>query len=270
MPADVIAPAATETADLGATSTEQTVSTEAAAAPTETFDWSPYGEQHVAVKVNGEDLNVPLKEAIAGYQRQADYTRKTQDLAARQTDLEFAASLTAALERDPVSTLQFLGQAYGLDTTAQTAANQEPEILTPEEQKLQALDSTVSQLHAWQAQQQVRQELDGLKSQYGDINEAEVLRHAVEIGAPSLETAYAHMKFGEVMAELQATKSAQDARATEQAAANQQALDGKRGATAVVSSGHSPAAGVVTSGSGKPTLAEAALAAMQKHGFATQ
>lgn len=35
----------------------------------------------VTVKVNGKDAQVPLKEAIAGYQRQADYSRKTMELA---------------------------------------------------------------------------------------------------------------------------------------------------------------------------------------------
>jgi hypothetical protein len=35
----------------------------------------------VTVKVNGKDEQVQLKEALAGYQRQADYSRKTMELA---------------------------------------------------------------------------------------------------------------------------------------------------------------------------------------------
>lgn len=41
----------------------------------------------VTIKVNGKDEKVPLKEAIAGYQRQADYTRKTQEVAEARRQL---------------------------------------------------------------------------------------------------------------------------------------------------------------------------------------
>ena len=40
-----------------------------------------YGDKYVAVQVNGEEVRVPLKEALSGYQRQADYTRKTRNSA---------------------------------------------------------------------------------------------------------------------------------------------------------------------------------------------
>lgn len=38
----------------------------------------------VTVKVNGEEIQVKQSELIAGYQRGADYTRKTQELAAER------------------------------------------------------------------------------------------------------------------------------------------------------------------------------------------
>lgn len=40
------------------------------------------------VKVDGEIVEVSLKEALAGYQRQADYTRKAQALAAEKEELQ--------------------------------------------------------------------------------------------------------------------------------------------------------------------------------------
>jgi hypothetical protein len=40
------------------------------------------------VKVQGEELDVELDELVNGYQRQADYTRKTQELAAKQKEIE--------------------------------------------------------------------------------------------------------------------------------------------------------------------------------------
>ena len=40
------------------------------------------------VKVNGEEIDVPLNELLAGYQRTADYTRKTQEVAAMRQQYE--------------------------------------------------------------------------------------------------------------------------------------------------------------------------------------
>jgi hypothetical protein len=45
-------------------------------------------EPRYRVKVNGEDIEIPLSEALKGYQRQADYTRKTEELARQRRDVE--------------------------------------------------------------------------------------------------------------------------------------------------------------------------------------
>lgn len=44
--------------------------------------------QTVTVKIDGKALEVPLDEVVAGYQRQADYSRKTQALAEERRALE--------------------------------------------------------------------------------------------------------------------------------------------------------------------------------------
>jgi hypothetical protein len=44
------------------------------------------------VKVDGETVKITLDEALAGYQRQADYTRKAQALAAEREEIEQAKS----------------------------------------------------------------------------------------------------------------------------------------------------------------------------------
>ena len=46
-----------------------------------TLNVDEFANHHVVVKVDGEDVRVPLSEAVAGYSRQADYTRKTQEAA---------------------------------------------------------------------------------------------------------------------------------------------------------------------------------------------
>src|ERR1700752_3603520 len=46
------------------------------------------GEPRHTVKVDGESLEVPLSELIKGYQRGADYTRKTMRLADERRETE--------------------------------------------------------------------------------------------------------------------------------------------------------------------------------------
>lgn len=47
------------------------------------------GEDEIhLVKVDGEEIEVPYKELVDGYQRQADYTRKTQELAVQRREIE--------------------------------------------------------------------------------------------------------------------------------------------------------------------------------------
>lgn len=48
----------------------------------------PEEEQKFTVKVDGQELEVGLQELLSGYQRQADYTRKTQALAEERRKLE--------------------------------------------------------------------------------------------------------------------------------------------------------------------------------------
>jgi type II secretory pathway component PulF len=72
-----------------------------------------FGEKYVSVQVNGEEVQVPLKEALSGYQRQADYTRKTQELSEQRRQVQFGGALQEALQNDPKGTLELLKQHYG-------------------------------------------------------------------------------------------------------------------------------------------------------------
>ena len=73
-----------------------------------------FSDHHVVVKVDGEDVRVPLSEAVAGYSRQADYTRKTQELAQQKQSLQWASAVAQALENDPNRTIELLQTHYGL------------------------------------------------------------------------------------------------------------------------------------------------------------
>lgn len=80
-------------------------------------DEDDYEEQDVyTVNVAGEEIDVTLDEALKGYQREADYTRKTQQLAserkefkAEKEEFEQVRAQTAQLRDAYAQTLQDLG-----------------------------------------------------------------------------------------------------------------------------------------------------------------
>ena len=80
----------------------------------ELFDYTEVGDKFVKLQVDGEEVLVPVKEALAGYQRQADYTRKTQELSEQRKSIEYAAALQEALQNDPANTLRLLQEQYGV------------------------------------------------------------------------------------------------------------------------------------------------------------
>ena len=47
-------------------------------------------EQYYPIKLDGEDMEITLDEALKGYQRQSDYTKKTQALADERKQIEAA------------------------------------------------------------------------------------------------------------------------------------------------------------------------------------
>ena len=75
----------------------------------------------VPVVIDGKEMQVPLKEAIAGYQRQADYSRKTMALAEERKQIQQEASQVMA-ERAQYA--QLLG---ALQQQLQEVAPQQPD-----------------------------------------------------------------------------------------------------------------------------------------------
>jgi hypothetical protein len=71
-------------------------------------DEDPHLAETYQVKVDGEVVEISLKEALAGYQRQADYTRKAQALAAEREELISAQSEFA----ETLNTLGVLDEAW--------------------------------------------------------------------------------------------------------------------------------------------------------------
>ena len=229
--------------------------------------------QTFTVKVNGTDQTVTLEEMQAGYMRQADYTRKTTDVANQRKELEKAVVLSEALEKDPRRTLETIAAHYGVN--APVAAPQraavdygddnlgEPENVDPNMQALQAevdrLNSQLSSVATTQQMGKIDQELAALESQYGTIDRETLLRHASVNNLP-IATAYRDLHFEEAQSALTAQKERQ--------AAEQAVVEQKRQQAGVVSSGVGAAAGSVgePSGGGEMSLMDALKSTMSELG----
>ena len=207
------------------------------------------------VKVDGAESEVTLGELQQGYQRQADYTRKTQELASERQRLEQAEAIVSALEADPQGALTALSTAFGIEDTRQTSSTDEWEDEPdPQEQRIASLEATVAQQTRTSRQTALEKEVNALHSKYGDFDADALYRHALSNRIPNLEAAYAHMNFGSLA--TYAGRLHEEREITES----------KRGAK--VESGTSRQAGVVTSTAAeKPmSLREAFASAKKEHG----
>ena len=253
-----------ESSIFGQTETEnQPLETEAPV-----FDWSSHTDQLVTVKVDGEELQVPLGEAINGYQRQADYTRKTQSLSEQQNELEYAQSLQTALENDPEGTVEYLARVYGVDLAQNTAAEDiEPEYFTPEEQRIADLEKRVMQQETVRQEEAVLQEIIQLQDRYGEFDETALLSYAIKHQIPSLDMAYTHMMFPQVQQGAKAYEEAMSKYEAQKLEAESKATQAKRAAAGVVSPGHGTSSSAV--GVNTPevmSLRQAFSQAVQQHG----
>jgi hypothetical protein len=189
------------------------------------FDPEPYADTLVRVKVSGEEVEVPLADALAGYQRQADYTRKTQELAAERQQLEFARTLQQALEANPAQTLALLQEQYGLSRQQaedMLADDDDDWMADPVEKKLRGLEQEFSQrfeqMDRFFAQQQLERQIQQLQQTYGDeFNPKEVVSEALRLGIDDLDLAYRQMAFNRYWAQTQAQKDHSEAQAAEMA-----------------------------------------------------
>ncbi len=189
-----------ESADIPKASTEES---------TETVESETY-----TIKVDGEEQTVTLEELQSGYQRQADYTRKTQELASDRQRLQQAEAIANALESDPAGTISALSTAFGVsDTQASPESDDSWEDMDPTEQRIARIEAQMESQAAAARQQAIDKEVVELKSKYGDFDERALFQHALSNGIPNLDAAYAHMRFGEVAAS--AAKAQADREVTE-------------------------------------------------------
>ena len=104
------------------------------------FSWDEYADRKIKLPVAGEEIEVPLRGALSGYQRQADYTRKTQELSQERSQLQFASAIQQALENDPQSTIDLLKEHYNLN---EGLSEEEDIFADPMEKQYRQLESRI-------------------------------------------------------------------------------------------------------------------------------
>lgn len=211
------------------------------------LDVGEVSDHLVTVKVDGEELRVPLREALSGYQRQADYTRKTQSLAERERELEYYETLSRALEQDFDTTVNILRQRYGhVEADRMVAQAQDdygrwdddpwgsdPWQSDPGDDRIARIEQQLSHMREQQelqeAQKVISSTLQGLQGKYGEsFNPQEVVRAALDRGItdPNLfEMVYRDLAYDKLLARQQAARSAAEKRQAENAARRSAAVD---------------------------------------------
>jgi hypothetical protein len=191
-----------------------------------------YGDKYVSVSVGGEELQVPLKEALSGYQRQADYTRKTQELSEQRKQVQYGVALQEALQNDPNGTLALLSQHYGV---AQQPSEEEELYMDPVEKQYRQLDQRLAAFEQQKAMDQLERTVQSLQTRYGsDFDANEVVAKALALGSSDLEAVYKPVAFVRLYDDATAFRHLRENKAQE----HTQVTQAKRQAS-VVSSGSS-------------------------------
>lgn len=228
------------------------VSTEIGEAPEvakDYFSWDEYADRNVKLNVAGEEIDVPLKEALAGYQRQADYTRKTQELSEQRKQVQFGTALQEALQNNPGDTLELLKQHYGLN---EQQSSEDELLLDPVEKQYRQLETRMKAFEQEKALRDLEKTVESLSRKYGDAFDAdEVIAKALATGNSNLEAVYKQTAFDRIYEQSLTTLQVKAKKAEEEKAIVQSKRD-----AAVVSKGASSKSADVAS---KPitTLREA-------------
>lgn len=169
------------------------------------IDTEAMGGHLVKVRVDGSDVEMPLKDALQGVMMQKDYTRKTQELSEVRRRLGQADALAAALDADPIGTLKQLAEAYDIDP-GDGFQQAEPD---PVRDQLRAQQAQLNEMRNSTVQQQIASEVNNLKTQYGEFDVQATADYAVE-HRMTLTNAYKAMNFDSVRGQGQPSTAEQN------------------------------------------------------------
>ena len=187
-----------------------------------------------SVNVNGQVEEVTLEQLTNGFMRQADYTRKTTEVANLKAESEQGILLMDALTRNPQEAVQAMVDHYGLNMgTAQAQTNEGYDYQHEEGQvqvnpEIEELRQEIRNLSQQNAQSALDKESEFLAKEYGASVEdiAAAKKHAILNGYPNIESAFQNLHF----ADAWDSKT----REGERRATDAQVLEEKRAATGVV------------------------------------
>lgn len=172
------------------------------------FNYTEYADKKIRIKVDGEEVEVPLSEALAGYQRQSDYTRKTQELSKQRAELQTAQAIQEALATNPEETIRLLQQHYGKPAAAPKQQGFYPTVQEedlwedPVMKELDELKRWKQELEFKETVTSIEKELQSLEVKYGeDFNRDEVIAKALETNSTDLEATFKLIQFDRVYTE---------------------------------------------------------------------
>lgn len=250
--------------------------------PKSYLDIDEVADRYVRVKVDGQDTEVPLREALQGYSRTADYTRKTQELAAQRQQAEYALAVQRAMQAQPEETLRILARQHGVNYEPQSPPSQrgweqpsvddgDDEVYSdPLERRLNQQQQMIEQLSQREMQRQADQQLQlaigGLQRKYqlNDSDVKEVVGVALQnrMGPESFEMIYKNLAFDRSQQARAAAMADRQAQEAQREAAKQ------RGQQLVGQGGSANGAGGMPPGlpDGHMSITEAYEAALREHG----
>jgi len=152
------------------------------------------------VKIDGAEQRVSLNELQNGYQRQADYTRKTQELASERERLAQGEAIVQALEADPEGTISALAGSFGVGVGNQNTLSSEGmdhEDMDPDEVRLRRIESSIEEQNRALRQQNLQKEVSTLRNKYDgiDFDEKALYAHALKNKINNLDAAFTHMNW---------------------------------------------------------------------------
>jgi hypothetical protein len=173
------------------------------------------------VKIDGREERVSLDELQNGYQRQADYTRKTQELASERERLAQGEAIVQALESDPEGAISALAGAFGVSGGNQHSMSSEQtesyEELDPEEFRLRRIESSIEEQNRALRQQNLQKEVNTLRDKYEnvDFDEKALYAHALKNKINNLDAAFTHMNWDKMQAVAKDAEIVEEKRAAQ-------------------------------------------------------
>lgn len=228
-------------------------------------------DRFVRVRVNDEDIEVPYSELVKGYSREADYTRKTQELARQRQEADYGLRVQEALRVNPQATLRLLAEQAGIPFGEQPQQQPvEEEYLDPLEREIaierQARLALEQRLAQRDMDEHVERTINGLRSQFNASDEdiSQVVAVAMQNNYPveALPMIYKAITLDKLQARLQAQQAAKaqkDAETARRTAAKTQASS-----TVTASSAQGNGLTDRTRLQARPSIREAALAAFEE------